>query len=325
MESGAWSLVELVDNFSSIFSAPSLSNFTALVRGWVLCVGARTISPVIQLGDFSDEQRRHHSVLYRLLSRAKWVADELGACIFRLVLRLIPDGLPVVLVVDDTLCRKGGAHIWGAAMHHDPLLSNYGRGKSAVKFFSFGHNWVIVCACLPLPWNRERVIAIPIAFRLYRSKKRCPCQVAQSFSQRWSQEQMHYNVKQHLGLEEPQNGWWRRVAGRRRDPRVAGPQPHALRGKLAVTRTVPFVLTTYGIVVLWYFANGDPQQDVERVRRRAPWYRHKTQPSFGDMLAALRRHLWAARNIRQPSDNQGSAKIDAVSNAALQELVSAAA
>jgi hypothetical protein len=150
-------------------------------------------------------------------------------------------------------------------------------------------------------------------------------QVAESFSQRWSQEEMHHNVKHHLGLEDPQNGWWRRVAGRRRDTRVAGPQPHALRGKLAATRTVPFVLTTYAIVVLWYFANGNAREDVERVRRRAPWYRHKTQPAFGDMLAALRRHLWAERNISEPSANQGSAKIDALSNAAWQELLSAAA
>jgi hypothetical protein len=150
-------------------------------------------------------------------------------------------------------------------------------------------------------------------------------QVAQSFSYRWSQEEMHYNVKQHLGLEDPQNGWWRRPAGRRRDTRIPGPQPHALRGRLAATRTVPFVLTTYAIVVLWYFANGNAQEDVERVRRRAPWYRHKTQPSFGDMLAALRRHLWAARNISEPSETPGSAKITAMSNVAWQELVSAAA
>jgi len=59
-------------------------------------------------------------------------------------------------------------------MHHDALLSNYGRGKSLVKFFSFGHNWVIVCACIQTPWNENRWMAIPIAFRLYRSKKRCP-------------------------------------------------------------------------------------------------------------------------------------------------------
>ncbi len=37
MESGAWSLVELIVNFSSVFSAPSFNDFTALVRGWVLC------------------------------------------------------------------------------------------------------------------------------------------------------------------------------------------------------------------------------------------------------------------------------------------------
>ena len=59
-------------------------------------------------------------------------------------------------------------------MHHDALLSNYGRGKSKVKFFSFGHNWVIICLCVQTPWNKNRFMAIPIACRLYRAKKRCP-------------------------------------------------------------------------------------------------------------------------------------------------------
>jgi hypothetical protein len=130
----ASSFYDLLVNFSQMFTAPTFRNFTALACGWVLCTGRRTISRVIQLGGFSEE-RRHHS---------------------------------------DTLCRKSGAHIWGGGMHHDALLSNYGRGKSMVKHFSFGHNWVIVCVCLSTPWNKDRWMAIPIAFRLYRAKKRCP-------------------------------------------------------------------------------------------------------------------------------------------------------
>jgi hypothetical protein len=51
---------------------------------------------------------------------------------------------------------------------------DYGRGKSLVKFFSFGHNWVIVCLCIRTPWNENRFMAVPTAFRMYRSKKRCP-------------------------------------------------------------------------------------------------------------------------------------------------------
>jgi hypothetical protein len=452
----------LLVKFSPLFSNPSFGNFTALVTGWILCVGRRTISRVIQFGGFSTEQRRHHSVFYRFFTRAKWQAEGLGERLFELVLPLIPEGWGILLLVDDTLCRKSGAHIWGAGMHHDPLLSNYGRGKTLVKFFSFGHNWVILCVCIPLPWNQEKGIAIPIAFRLYRSKKQCPVQqykkrtelahemvnqvaawvpphrkihligdteyacrnvvhglpkrivfvgpihmgaavydepkqstgrgrprkkgqrllspkqlveadhlpweqrtvvlygrqvevlfktqvclwyhvagsrlvrmivtrdpkgriedrayfstdaemsidaVARTFSHRWSQEEMHHNVKQHLGLEDPQNGWWRRPAGQRKDPRVPGPRPHETRGEEAANRTVPFILTIYALVVLWYFANGSVSEDVERVRQRAPWYQHKTTPSFGDMLAALRRHLWRQHNFDQPAPDEGSAII----------------
>lgn len=434
-----------------------------LASGWVLCTGRRTISRVIQLGRVG-EQRRHHSIFYRFFSRAKWSPQKLGAVVLRLVLKMLPLDIPIILTVDDTLCRKSGAHIWGGSMHHDALLSNYGRGKSAVKFFSFGHNWVIVCVCIRTPWNENRSMAIPVALRLYRSKKRCPkeqyrkrtelaremveelnalipkdravlligdteyacrevvrslpkrikfigpmsmdaalfapppdntqgrgrprkkgkrvlsprqliaadhfpwephemllygktvtvliksqrClwytvagvrlvrmivtrdpsgriedrayfstdsemsveQIGQAFSLRWTQEEMHRNVKQHLGLEDPQNGWWRRPKGQRRNKKIAGPQPHKERGQKAVTRTVPFILTIYALVVLWYFDNGCAQADIDRTRRLSPWYRDKTEPSFADMLAALRRHLWTERNFSAPSHGQGSSKIN---------------
>jgi len=418
--------------------------------------------------------RRHHSIFYFFFSRASWIPEKLGKYVLKLVLKLLPKDARIVLTVDDTLCRKSGAQIWGGAMHHDALLSNYGREKSSVKVFSFGHNWVIVCICIQTPWNKDRFMAIPIAFRLYRSKKRCPknkykkrtvlaqeimkelekwipedrhvilagdteyaCRelvrglperfvfvgpmhmdaalfnppppknkgrgrprvkgkrllsprkliaaskiqwkshkmvlygktvtvliksitclwytvagsklvrmivtrdpkgrfedrayfitdpemttedIARTFSLRWTQEEMHRNVKQHMGLEDPQNGWWRRSKGRRRNKKIPGPQPHKERGAKAVSRTVPFVLTVYALVVIWYFSYGCSQEDVKRARRRAPWYREKTEPSFGDMIAALRRHLWAERNFSEPTTEQGAAKI----NAALLESLCAA-
>ena len=74
-------------------------------------------------------------------------------------------------------------------------------------------------------------------------------------------------------------------------------------------RTVPFILTVYGLVVLWYLAEGNAEEDVERARRRAPWYRKKQEPSFGDMLGALRRHQRAERGFSDPSSHQGSSKL----------------
>lgn len=38
-------------------------------------------------------------------------------------------------------------------------------------------------------------------------------EVAQGFSRRWAQEVLHRDTKQALGLEDPQNGWWRRPLG----------------------------------------------------------------------------------------------------------------
>lgn len=455
----------LLVNFSSMFTAPSFQNFVALVQGWVLSAGRRTISRVIQQGGILDS-RRHHSIFYRFFSRAVWDADHLGFCLFQLVLQRLPEDAEIVLTVDDTLCRKGGAHLFGGGMHHDPLTSNYCGGKKGLKLLSFGHSWVILCVLVPLPWNRERVIALPVGFRLYRPKKRCalkqyrkrtelartlvekvegliPTQrrvkiigdteyacrevvrdlpdrivfvgpmhmgaalydqppksnkgfgrprkkgkrlpspteliasnktpwkshrltlygkqvkvlvktqtclwyrvagsrlvrmivtrdpkgriedrayfvteatlgvkeIAQSFSMRWTQEEMHRNIKQYLGLEDPQNGWWRRPKGKRRNKRIPGPQPHKTRGAKAVGHTVPFILTTYALVVLWYLANGCAEDDIARARARAPWYRDKHEPSFGDMLAALRRSLWTERSFSEPSTGQDSTKRDAV-------------
>ena len=456
------SFLGLLVNFSPIFTEPSFRNFMALTSAWALCTGRRTISRVIQVAGFADEKSRHHSIFYYFFSRARWDPDKLGRVVLSLVLKILPKDTPIILAVDDTLCRKSGAHLWGGGMHHDALLSNYGRGKSLVKFFSFGHNWVIVCVCIQTPWNEERWMAVPVAFRLYRSKKRCPkamyrkrtelaremleeldahipldrrvilvgdteyacrgvvrnlaprvvfvgpmamdaalydpppekksgrgrprkkgrrlkspkqlikdrsvrwkpqemllygrrvtvlvktqtclwytvagarlvrmivtrdpsgriedrayfstdaemtpTEIAQYFSLRWTQEEMHRNVKQHLGLEDPQNGWWRRPNGKRKNKKIPGPKPHKERGRKAVTRTVPFVLTTYALVILWYFSNGSWQEDVERARRRAPWYREKKEPAFGDMLAALRRQLFAEPNFSEPTDALGPAK-----------------
>ena len=140
-----------------------MAKLQSIACGWVLCVGRRTISRVIQVEGL-DGAPRHHSVFYRFFSRANFFPTDLGKYVLALVLKLLPKDARIVLTVDDTLCRKSGAQIWGGAMHHDALLSNYGRGKSSVKVFSFGHNWVIVCICIQTPWNKDRFMAIPIAW-----------------------------------------------------------------------------------------------------------------------------------------------------------------
>lgn len=82
------------------------------------------------------------------------------------------------------------------------------------------------------------------------------------YAARWSIEVTFHDGKQSLGFEQPQ-GWSRQ----------------------AVQRTAPMAMLLYSLVVLWFAREG------HRVYKplECPWYVSKTDPSFADMLATLRR------------------------------------
>lgn len=120
------------------------------------------------------------------------------------------------------------------------------------------------------------------------------------FSRRWSLEVTYREVKQSLGLEDPQNGWWRKHRRTRRRRMKPGPQPRGNRGRKAVERTAPLVFCVHGLVIAWYLQHGNPQRDVEIARQQSPWYTHKTEPSFNDMLNAARREIYQSRVFAHP-------------------------
>ncbi len=406
---------------------------------------------------------KHHTAFYRFFSRAVWSIDALGQVLLGL---LLPFADPeVVVLVDDTLCHRGGPHLFGAAMHHDALRSTYtsGGGSGKQVCFAFGHNWVVMAIAVTPPWNPNRRFAIPILFRLYRSKKKTPsaqyrkrtelaaemlrlivdslpegrpihmvgdaeyaCQtvvrslpaqvhftgpmvmnaalyaqakpyrgmgrprvkgkrlaspaelvksrrvpwrtitasiygrkvkikvktcdclwytvagtrliravlthdpkgrlkdrayfstdtdrsvenILRVFSFRWEIEVAFRNTKQTLGLQDAQNGWWRRNTHTPKSQKRAGPNPKGQRGMRAIEHTLPIAFLAYAIVVLWYFEHGNPDHDVERARRYAPWYTKKVEPSFADMLVAIRREIWKQRLSAYPSPGRLPAKVE---------------
>ena len=62
---------------------------------------------------------------------------------------------------------RRGEHVWGICSHLDAV-----RSTKAVKVFTFGHCWVMLCLLVRVPFSR-RPWALPILLRLYRSKKDC--------------------------------------------------------------------------------------------------------------------------------------------------------
>jgi len=457
------SLQVLLVGFVPCFTRPGFDNFATLITGWIVCPARHHISRVIQAASGDSMPEKHHASFYRFLSHGSWAIDALGEVLFHLLLPWLP--LQITMILDDTLCHKGGPHLFGAAMHYDAHASTYGRGTSQGRkgVFAFGHNWVVAALWLPLPWNPRRGLALPLLIRLYRSKKWAPagqyrkrteiaaemvkllagwlpddrslhlvadaeyaCKtvvrhlpdkvsftgpmtmdaalydppgpyrgrgrrrlkgkrlvspkqlVAQTstpwkkltltiygrevtllvkaqqalwytvagsqrlsvvvtrdpagrlrdgaffstdeessardilvqYARRWEIEVAFPNAKQTMGLEDPQNGWWRRKAGTPRPKKRPGPNPRGKKGETTVNHTLMLVFTAYALVVLWYLEHGNRQDDVARVRREAPWYRHKHTPSFTDMLAALRRQIWGARLSRHPALKPGCDKIN---------------
>jgi hypothetical protein len=106
------------------------------------------------------------------------------------------------------------------------------------------------------------------------------------YAGRWSIETAVFDGKQFVGAGQARN-----------------------RTRAAVERTVPFVMVRTGLIPPWYSQFGDPAADVAHRRRTAPWSTTKKDPSFEDMLAALRRVIIAARFTPPRADAPTPAEI----------------
>ncbi|MEW6406437.1 MAG: transposase [Chloroflexota bacterium] len=147
-------------DFSLCFSRPSLRHFTMLLAGWVLTVGAHTISRVILT--IGAHEREHFASVYRFLSRAVWSWDSVSWMVFRLIHRtFLADAAEVVCVVDDTLNKHQGHKICGAGYQHDGSVP---KGDPSVKF---GVCFVLIGVMVRLPGISERVFCLPFAARLW--------------------------------------------------------------------------------------------------------------------------------------------------------------
>jgi hypothetical protein len=104
-------------------------------------------------------------------------------------------------------------------------------------------------------------------------------EVIQGYMRRWSVEVCYWESKELLGLHEPQ-----------------------VWTELAVQRAHPMAWFVGGLVLVWYARYG---QDAEQAEWERPWYNKLDGPSFADMLATMRLHLWRnAWNEASAEDRQ---------------------
>lgn len=448
--------------FKPAFTNPSFDNFITLVCGWILCTTDHFITRLFRFGEKIMGTDKHHSTYYWFLKNAIWNMDQVSKILFHMAVSVVP-GEDLIILVDDTLCRRSGPHIWGLGVFYDPVASSYGRteGVKEKKVYSTGHSWVIMSLWIPFPWNRERGIGLPFLFRMYRSKKQTseknykkqtelatemycllvdwvpeekkiyfvgdyqysgktfagklgegtnyigpmvkdagvyepdpeyggfgrppekgkkiasPEQLAEDqkvpwkeaevkiygeelelryksktvlwwdvtreepvkmivvrdpkgelddrayyctdpsmsveeiikyIARRWKAEVMHWDVKGHLGIQEPRNGYVQRreEENGQKDPKIR--EDREGEQDKAAKRTVPLGLVVYSLVVMWYLENGSKEQTLERKKKQASYWSDKKHPTFADMLEELRKEIWEKKFLPDPVQDPGVGK-----------------
>ena len=157
------SLATLVEPLRGCFHPQVFQTFQALLAGWIICQGPRTISEVWLATGLAA--RRHHDTAYAVFHSAVWEWDDLGIVLATLILtHLVPSGV-VWIVVDDTLCRKRGAKVAFGGIFLDAVLSTKKH-----KTLRFGLNWVVLGVAVPLPLRDDRYFCLPVLWRCYRKK-----------------------------------------------------------------------------------------------------------------------------------------------------------
>src|SRR5262245_27879870 len=148
--------------FADLFTAPSWQPFTLLAYGWAVASGERqTITTYLWLTGATTV--KHFSGFYVFLGGALYEARwQLWACIIRCAVRWVPEGAPIVLIVDDSTKKKAGRQIEGVSHYRN------GAGSARQEYRTLrGLNFVWGQMRVPVPGWPGQSVSIPIGLSLY--------------------------------------------------------------------------------------------------------------------------------------------------------------
>jgi hypothetical protein len=152
------SLAGLLWSLRPCFTGPSFRTFCGLVAGLAGQVRRRTVCGMLSGAGLS--RGWPHDRAHYFFARARWQVDELGLAVARLVVMLlVPPDAAITVAVDDSLFRRSGRRVCGAAWQHDG--SSPARDK-----LSFGTCFVTAGIVVALPFC-SRPVCLPVLARLH--------------------------------------------------------------------------------------------------------------------------------------------------------------
>jgi DDE superfamily endonuclease len=148
--------------FAGLFTTPSWQTFTVLAYGWAVASGERqTITTYLWLTGATAV--KHFSCFYAFLGGALYQARwQLWARIIRCAAQWVPEGAPIVLIVDDSTKKKAGRHIEGIGHYRN------GAGSARQEYRALrGLNFVWGLMRVPVRGWPGQSVSVPIGLSLY--------------------------------------------------------------------------------------------------------------------------------------------------------------
>ena len=143
------------------FTAPTYQVFLVLFCGFVSAVGDHTVTGMLVASGYSTTWSHHRG--HRFFSRARWCSDAVGMAVLDLIVdHLLPGGVPLELVVDDSLFKRSGPKVWGVFWHHDAT-------STSTKPVARGTCYIVVGVVVNVRFM-TRAICLPVHVRLWTPK-----------------------------------------------------------------------------------------------------------------------------------------------------------
>ncbi|MEU1569520.1 transposase [Streptomyces mirabilis] len=156
------SLLAVLELVRGNFTTPTFRTFAALVMGLIAQTGRCTVTGMLTGAGLT--RLWSHDRAHAFFSRARWNPDILGISLSHLVVRrLLPEGAVLTVAVDDSLFKRRGKKVFGAAWQHDGAA----RGPKPV---GRGTCFVVAGLVVELPFL-ARPVCLPVMARLWRPRQ----------------------------------------------------------------------------------------------------------------------------------------------------------
>jgi len=154
MPSPSATIIQLLSMFSAAFTAPTFKKAVVLILGTILAPGRRTVTAALRMMGLGTDP--NYSKYHRVLNQAGWSPWVVSRILLKLILtHFVPSGMPMLLLIDETLERRRGKQIKYKGWFRDPIQSTAGHVVTTL-----GLRWICLAVLVPVPWS-SRTWSLP--------------------------------------------------------------------------------------------------------------------------------------------------------------------